>query len=190
MSRRNNIPDIIKESLERHPFYRFLRWIFSWLAYFIRGKTNLEAECEKLDACPDLVELDKELRAVHERRTNSHVLKKVDEYVYNECIPKLPLVAFGFDSKVAAGRPCYMSTPVVVWVNNQNQNLNAQMYVFRDAIHFVGAGHFSYSFDNILDMSLSPSWDKMTLTIRGRSKGVKVYSDTVFISYKILKKLL
>lgn len=85
-----------------------------------------------------------------------------------------------------------MLTPVKVWVNNQN--LNVRMYIFNDAIHFVGAGHFSYGFNNILNLELnlelSPSWDRMTLTIRGRSKGVRVYSDTVFISYKILKKLL
>lgn len=164
--------------------------LFGWLAYFIFGKANVKLECEKLDSCPDLIALERELRAVHVRRSNSYVLKKIDEYAYNKCFPKLPITAFIFKSRAADGRPCYMSAPVVVWINNQNQNLKAQMYVFRDAIHFVGAGHFSYSFNNILNITLSPSWRMMTLTIKGKGKGVRVYSDTVFISYRIMKKLL
>lgn len=168
-----------------------MEWIFGWLSYFIFGRKNVDKERLALDDCTNLVELDKELRAVHERRSNSHVLKKVDEYAYNKRFPELPLKAFNFiDDRLAAGRACYMKTPVKVWVNNQNQNLNVRMYIFNDAIHFVGSGHFSYGFNNILNLELSPSWDKMTLTIRGRSKGVRVYSDTVFISYRILKKLL
>lgn len=168
-----------------------MEWIFGWLSYLMFGRKNVEKERLALDGCTNLPELDKELKAVHKRRTNSHVLNKVDEYAYNNCFPKLPLTAFNFiDDRLAVGRACYMLTPVRVWVNNQNQNLNVNMYIFNDSVHFVGSGHFSYGFNNILNVELSPSWDMMTLTIAGRSKGVRVYSDSVFISYKILKKLL
>ena len=109
----------------------------------------------------------------------------------NSLFPELPLKAFDFiDDRLTVGRACYMLTPVKVWVNNQNQNLNVRMYIFNDAVHFVGSGHFSYGFNNILNVELAPSWDMITLTIRGRSKGVRVRSDTIFISYQILKKLL
>ena len=57
----------------------------------------MEKERLALDDCTNLVELDKELRAVHERRSNSHVLKKVDEYAYNKRFPELPLKALSAD---------------------------------------------------------------------------------------------
>lgn len=82
-----------------------MEWIFGWLSYFIFGRKNVDKERLALDDCTNLVELDKELRAVHKRRSNSHVLKKIDEYVYNECVPKLPLKAFNFiDDRLAVER--------------------------------------------------------------------------------------
>lgn len=165
-----------------------LMFIIRLIIHWIKNKYILyktKKLCSAIYRCENVIDLNSVMKKFV-RQSNSYVLNISLDAIKSQ-IAKV-LCPIKYDNAICYGRKCYYKVSAEVWLNQQNQTAKRQVFIFNDTIDFIDSGHKSYYLSDIMNLNMEYI-DQLCITIRNKTDGIYIKSDSAYLIYFIIKYL-